>query len=243
MLKELKRITAEIYKAKYSSAKAIFLAGSVVRGEGTSTSDLDLVVVFDHLPCAYRDSYFCEKWPIEAFVHDPQTLEYFFREFDRPTGIPSLASMVAEGIELPAANDFTASLKQLARTVLDEGPPQWTSEEVNRSRYSITDLVNDLRDPRSKQEMVAISTSLYPALANHYLRSRHLWSAQGKAIPRRLHAVDASFAKRFLDSFDEIFLKNCPDKVVNIAAEVLEADGGFLFEGHKLDAPPSWRIE
>jgi predicted nucleotidyltransferase len=73
MMKELIRITREIHKTKYPQANAIFLAGSVVRGEGTSTSDLDLVVVFDHLSCAYRDSYFYEKQPVEAFVHDPQT--------------------------------------------------------------------------------------------------------------------------------------------------------------------------
>ena len=243
MLKELINITAEIYSTKYSQARAIFLAGSMVRGEGTSTSDLDLVVVFDRLPSAYRDSYSYGRWLIEAFVHDPQTLEYFFWEVDRPSGFPSLPAMVAEGVEVPTANEFTDSPKRLANSVLNEGPPKWSEKDLDGSRYRITDLINDLRDPRSTQEMHATATLLYPALANHYFRSRNIWSATGKAIPRRLHAVDSSFAKRFLDSFDSIFSKNCPEKVIDMAAEILETDGGFLFEGHRLEAPKSWRIE
>ncbi len=243
MLKKLIRITTEIHKIKYPQAEVVFLAGSVVRGEGTSTSDLDLVVVFDHLPCAYRDSYSFEKWPIEAFVHDPQTLEYFFRQVDRPTGFPSLPTMVAEGIEVPVANDFTIFLKQLANSVLDEGPPIWSENDIDNSRYMITDLINDLRDPRTTQEMHATATLLYPVLANHYFRSRNIWSAKGKAIPRKLHAIDATFARRFLESFEEVFSGSNPKKVISLSAEILEANGGFLFEGYRLEAPESWRIE
>jgi hypothetical protein len=28
-------------------------------------------------------------YPIEAFIHDPATLEYFFLEVDRPSGVPA----------------------------------------------------------------------------------------------------------------------------------------------------------
>lgn len=242
-MNELIRVTAEIYSRRYPQAEVIFLAGSVVRGESTSTSDLDLVVVFEHLPCAYRESYFYENWPIEAFVHDPQTLNYFFRHVDRPMGVPSLARMVAEGIEVPAANEFTRFLKQLAHSVLKEGPPIWSQQDIDSSRFGITDLVEDIKDPRSVQEMYAIATLLYPALADHYLRSQNIWSAKGKAIPRSLQTVDADFAKRFVDGFEQVFAENQAQQVIDIAAEILNADGGFLFEGHRLEAPSSWRTE
>ncbi|MGB3294351.1 MAG: nucleotidyltransferase domain-containing protein [Phormidesmis sp.] len=243
MLNELIRVTSSIFSTRYPQAEAIFLAGSVVRDEGTSTSDLDLVVVFERLPCAYRGSYCYENWPIEAFVHDPQTLDYFFRYVDRPTGVPSLARMVAEGIEVPMANEFTHSLKQLANSVLHDGPPLWSKQDIDDSRYGITDLVEDIRDARSVEEMYAIATLLYPALADHYLRRQNLWSAKGKAIPRRLQTVDSDFAKRFSDSFESVFADSRSEKVIDIAAEILDADGGFLFEGHRLEAPQSWRIE
>ena len=67
-------IATKIQKDRYPNSDIIFLAGSVARGEGTATSDLDLVVVFQQLPAAYRESFQFEGWPVEAFVHDPETL-------------------------------------------------------------------------------------------------------------------------------------------------------------------------
>lgn len=114
--------------------------------DNTETSDLDLVVILDTLPQAYRESFVFGGWPVEAFVHDPQTLRYFFYEVDLPTGVPSLPTMVREGLELPRPNELSASLKQLAQTVIDAGPP-WGEKEVLTSRYVITDLVDHMRAP------------------------------------------------------------------------------------------------
>lgn len=36
---------------RYLDASAVFAAGSILRGEGTAYSDLDLVVVYTKLPC------------------------------------------------------------------------------------------------------------------------------------------------------------------------------------------------
>ena len=93
-----------IRSARYPDASAIFAAGSIVRGEGTATSDLDLVVVYASLPSAYRESFRFGGVPVEAFVHDPETLEYFFVDVDRASGVPALPQMVVEGIEIPAPN-------------------------------------------------------------------------------------------------------------------------------------------
>jgi Nucleotidyltransferase domain len=229
--------------SRYPDARVVFLAGSLVRGEGTSTSDLDLVVVFDHIPCAYRESFIYENWPVEAFVHDSQTLEYFFREVDRPTGFPSLPTMVTEGVEIPGASEFSNGLKRMAARVLCEGPPTWSETDLKNSRYIITDLIEDIRDPRTPQELHATASLLYSALANHYFRSRNLWSAKGKTIPRRLNTVDPELAAKFLGSFDSLFLKCEAQEVISLAEGILEPEGGFLFQDHKLLAPESWRIE
>lgn len=49
-----------------------------MRGQGTPHSDLDVVVVLDSLPAAYRESLNQREWPVELFVHDRETLAYFF---------------------------------------------------------------------------------------------------------------------------------------------------------------------
>ena len=40
--------------------------------------------------------------PVEVFVHDPGTLEYFFVEMDVASGIPALPQMVTSRTRLPA---------------------------------------------------------------------------------------------------------------------------------------------
>lgn len=219
----------------------MFLAGSVVRGEGTRYSDLDLVVVHERLHHAYRESFISSGWPIEAFVHDPETLRYFLST-DRASGVPTLASMIVDGIALPDANEFARSLKLAAAAALDAGPPPWSDKERQLSRYLITDLAEDLRDPRSNAEFHASASRLYEMLANHFCRSRGRWSARGKAIVRHLRNVDASFAEAFARAFDSAFERADCRPLVEIAKSVLEADGGFLFDGYRADAPEDWRM-
>ena len=76
-------VANEIRSNRYKDAEAVFAAGSIIRGEGTPFSDLDLVVVYAELRCAFRQSFRFGGYPVEAFVHDPATLEYFFVEVDR----------------------------------------------------------------------------------------------------------------------------------------------------------------
>jgi hypothetical protein len=241
MKKDPKAVAAKIAAEKYPQALVIFLAGSVIRGEATETSDLDLVVIFDHVPQAYRESFIFAGWPIEAFVHDPETLGYFFDEIDRPSGIPSLPSMVLEGLALPQPNQLSVSLKLLAQTIIENGPPAWGESERQNSRYAITDLVEDIRAPRSRHELTASAAKLYPLVADHFLRSRRLWSARGKSIPRRLFAVSAEFEATFSESFRAVFEDGNTAALIQLCDEVLRADGGWLFDGYKQLAPVAWR--
>lgn len=241
MLSQPTQVTQEIFARRYRDASVIFLAGSVVRGESTPFSDLDLVVIYDKLPAAYRESFYFQGFPIEAFVHDPETLNYFLYEIDRPSGIPSLAQMILEGIEIPKPNDLSKSLKQLATSVMQLRPPELSEEESRKLRYDITNLVDDIKQPRTKDELVASGAELYEALANYYLRTSKLWSAKGKSIPRILRQADADLCVRYTTSFDELFAQGHPENVVALVEEILRPHGGFLFDGHRLDAPANYR--
>jgi nucleotidyltransferase-like protein len=226
---------------RYPDATATFAAGSLVRGEGTTYSDLDLVVIYPCVSCAYRESFRFERLPVEAFVHDAETLNYFLTEFDRASGVPSLAQMVLEGVEIPGPNDTSRSLKALAASVMAAGPPVLSPVDRERRRYGITDLLDDLRAPRSPEEQAATGALLFPALADYYFRTRRLWSATGKTIPRALLRVDAVLSARFSRSFEDLFRRGESDAVIALADELLRPDGGLLFDGYRLEAPPEWR--
>lgn len=104
-IEKLTEITKQILQKKYPNAEFAFLAGSYIRGEATAFSDLDIVVIFENLPNAYRESFYFQDFPVETFVHDPETLNFFFEQ-DAERGIPSLPQMVSEGIAVPTETEL-----------------------------------------------------------------------------------------------------------------------------------------
>jgi hypothetical protein len=235
--------TKELLETRYSGAEAIFVAGSVVRGEATAYSDLDLVVMYRELPFAYRESFTHLGWPVEAFIHDPDTLKYFFLEVDRPIGRATLAEMVGEGHEIPGPTPFTDELKALARDILNSGPPPLNDEDLLARRYHISELIDDMREPRSRQDLVAVAALVYSELADYYFRSHRTWTGSGKAILKRMKSRDPGLARKFADAFESVFTGGQTAGVIALAEEMLIPEGGCLFDGYRLEAPSTWRIK
>jgi hypothetical protein len=81
----------------FPDCEGAILAGSVVRGEATATSDLDMVIFQSSLASAYRESLVEYTWPMELFVHSFTSYKDYFQS-DIQRARPSLVRMVAEGI-------------------------------------------------------------------------------------------------------------------------------------------------
>ncbi len=236
-------VTKELFESRYQGAEAVIVAGSVVRGEASTYSDLDLVVIYKHVPVAYRESFMHREWPVEAFIHDSETIRYLFQGVDRLIGRPTLAEMIAEGHEVPGPTPLTQQLKELAVAVLREGPPALTEAEIQDRRYQITELIDDIREPRSRSELIASATILYTDLADFYFRTQGKWTGSGKALLKRLKQQDPAFARRFAEAFDDLFASGQPRRAIELATEVLAPQGGFLFEGYRRDVPSDWRMK
>ena len=101
-LTEPLRLAQEILTQRFPTADCVFLCGSLVRGEATPRSDLDLIVLFSQVDAAWRESFTHAGWPIECFCHDLQTAEYYFRDLDYPSGIGALMHMAIDGIATPS---------------------------------------------------------------------------------------------------------------------------------------------
>lgn len=224
-----------LWRGRYAGARVIFLAGSVMRGDATPTSDLDIVVVFDSLPNSYREAFVFEGWPVEAFVHDPSTLREFF-EMGRKGARPSLINMVLEGLEVPESCGLSAELKREARALYEAGPPPLDEAELRLRRYRLTDWVDDIRFPRSDEELAASGVWLYQDAADFYFRARGLWPAHSKTVPRRLRETDAEFAEEFVAAFDALFKEKQGAPAIALVEKMLKPFGGTLFEGFRMDA-------
>jgi nucleotidyltransferase-like protein len=240
-MKDLIKITKQILDDRYPDADVIFLSGSLLRGEGTPYSDLDLIVIFERLPHAWRESFNFQGYPVEAFVHDPETFNYFIFEFGIPSGQSAMAHMVAEGVEVPGPTEISQSLKRITADLIAAGPPELSDEDERKLRYTITNLIDDIRQPRSKEELVASGAELYGALANYYFRTNGLWSAVNKSIPRRFSKANPELYSLFREGFDQLFAGGKSDKVITLAEEILKPHGGFLFDGYKHEASTDCR--
>ncbi len=231
----------DLFETRYQGAAAVLVAGSVVRGEASMYSDLDLVVIFPSVRAAYRESFTHMGWPVEAFIHDLETLRYFFYRIDQPTGTSTLCEMVKEGLEVPGACKATVEAKDLAEEVLKQGPPALTFEEIEDRRYHISELVDDLRDPRTRHELYAAAARVYGELGDFYCRSRGGWTSAGKGLLKRMKSQDPAMARRFTEAFDKLFQHGLSSGVIGLAEEMLAPYGGFLFDAYRREVPPNWR--
>lgn len=234
-------LARRLFSERYPEARCGFTAGSLIRGDGTEGSDLDLIVLFAALPNARRQSFNFEGTPVEAFLHDPQTLAWAFSE-DVRVGRPAMINMIAESRLVGPDTAQGRSWRMRARDLLRAGPGPLTDERRDLLRYHIGDRINDLRDPRQPEEMVALGVSLFDPLAELALRSRGAWGANGKWIPRRLAALDPDFAAAFAFAFEALFARHDPQPLIALAEAAAAPVGGLLFEGYESAWPPANRI-
>ncbi|ASR09564.1 nucleotidyltransferase domain-containing protein [Rhizobium leguminosarum bv. viciae] len=221
--------------SRFAGAAFSYVAGSLMRGEGTAFSDIDLVVVFPSLERAWRESFTDDGFPVEAFVHDPQTLAHYLHQ-DADSGYPIMANMVAKGCIVGSDIDSARVIQAKAASMLAAGPKPLAGESYDMLRYQVTDLADDLRGDRPPEEIVAIAALLYQKLADLILLGRGAWTGRGKWAPRLMKKLDAQLAAEFDAAFS---LAAAGDGVrfLALADRELALHGGRYFEGFRQDAP------
>lgn len=235
------RVVAErVWGERYPTARLLFCSGSVVRGEGYPSSDLDLVVLFDHVPNAWRESFLFAGWPVEVFAHDAETLLHFHAR-DSAEGRPSLVHMIADSMVIPAESPTSLAIRAWARSVLASPPPS-SAEALRSDRYFLTDLLHDFRDDRPAAELRAIACKLHPQLYNFVLKSRGQWLGAGKSLPRCVERVAPELGQALDWAFDAFFAHGDRSAILGVAQEILAPFGGELFDGFRMDAPATARV-
>jgi predicted nucleotidyltransferase len=184
----------EFVERRYPTCRAAFLAGSVVRGQATDTSDLDIVVIDDGAKGSYRESFLENGWMIESFIHTSKTYRNFF-ESDRKRGRPSLPRMCREGIILKD-DGIAERIRHEAKALLENGPDPWTEEDIRLHRYFITDLLMDFEGSNCEMEDLFIAGAQANRLHDFLLRSNGRWIGEGKWIARALKEYDESVTKK-----------------------------------------------
>lgn len=208
------------------------LAGSVVRGEATETSDLD-IVVFDHTRMAsYRESIVAFGWAIEVFVHNLTSYKQYFHE-DYKRARPSMPRMVSEGIVLKD-NGILDGIKNEAKLLLDKGPEEWTEQTVKIKQYFITDALDDFIGCSNKAEELFIANALAELVSEFVLRTNRQWIGHSKWVVRALLQHDEAFTLHFIQAFDIFYKTGNKQHIIQLVNNVLEPFGGKYFDGFSI---------
>lgn len=229
----------------YPGADTVLLCGSTVTGTATATSDLDVIVIYPRLPDgAFRETVEVEGKLVEAFVHDPGTLAYFVEKFDRPSGVPILANMITGGVPVPGLpGKLLPTCKDIALTALDAGPTAWNTADVDRQRYTISNLVDDIHSGLSAVERIAIAADLWTKLADFALRASGNFSGTGKGLARALQRHDTALSEQVAQAISNFVATGESGGVGDAVEVVLGPYGGRLVAGYRAVAPKEWRIE
>lgn len=228
------------FATRFNGASHLFVAGSIMRGEGNDFSDIDLVVVYPKLAQAWRESFVLDGFPIEAFVHDAETLAYFI-EKDIEGGAPVIVDMVANGVIVGKASGHASAMQQHARSILGRGPKPLTGVQYDTMRYVLSDLADDLRAERPTNEIAAIAAQLYPRLIDLILLGRNQWTGKGKWGPRLLQRHDPKLAIIAAEAFTDAVQGN-KTALLSLTDQELANHGGSYFDGYRVDAPQDARI-
>jgi predicted nucleotidyltransferase len=237
------RIVGKVLEG-YPKAVAAFVGGSFARGDATPTSDIDLVILFASVAHAWRETISVEGTTVELFCHDLNTLQYFLTVVDLPSGNAPLAEMISEGRNMLSDSASAASAQSLSREILGKGPIALTTVQLNMRRYEITTALEDLLDAGRDDECLCIGVMLYEAIADIALRGSGSWSGSGKWLVRRLRRLEPEIASNLDFAMRLLVTDGAAGKleIQKVVDRVLTPYGGPLLIGHRLDAPPNWRV-
>ncbi|RXJ02399.1 nucleotidyltransferase domain-containing protein [Anaerobacillus alkaliphilus] len=216
----------------HPNCDAALLAGSVVSGQATATSDLDIVIFDRNQSHSYRESLVEFGWPIEVFVHNLDSYKPFFVS-DCERARPTLPRMVSEGVILKD-NGIVVDIKNEANELLAKGPEKWSGEIIRLKRYFITDALDDLLGATDRSEELQIANTLTELVSEFVLRTNGHWIGSSKWVMRTLKQFDEQFAQQYFESFDLFYRTGDKADVADLVEDVLRPYGGRLFEGFSI---------
>ena len=209
------------------------LAGSTVRGESTTTSDLDIVIIDVNLTNCYRESFYEFGWPIEAFVHNKESLIKWI-EKDILRRKPSMPNMICEGVLITGNNEYLNELKAFSSNIINEGPKPYSIEEDLTERYFITDLLDDFIGSQNHIDDIFILNELLDKIINYQLVKSNNWIVHNKRLQTSLIKLNQEIVNKYISGINEFYLNQNKDEILKLIELVLLENSGRVFEGYSI---------
>lgn len=181
--------------SRHPDVLAIVAAGSILRGEGHTTSDLDIWITINS-DYRQRKSFLLGDVPVELFVNPPEQVLHCIAAGDY-----SAMHMMGHGLLLwvrAGQEDLIGRLRSWCRSGYALGPRPLGAEARKAQRYAIIDQFQDAYDILKTDPAMAnllLGRVVEAALALYYAEKR-LWPQKGKRLLQDLRTRDAALAAR-----------------------------------------------
>lgn len=219
----------QFIKLHFPTCEAAILAGSIIHGGATDSSDLDLVIFDESQPWPFRKTYKAFGWVIEAFVLTRSSYRYFFDEAI-DCAIPSLLRMCSEGLVLHGSDSIEDIIAE-ARHDFKAGPPPLQQQELDLARYEISEALEDLLGCRNRKEGLFIVQKLTGQLPAFVLRANLQWIGDGKWMYRSLERYDPGLGNQLHHALEAYYRHDHKEPLVSLVQAWLAPFGGTLAEG------------
>jgi len=202
---------------RYDDAVGIIAAGSILRGQGRATSDLDLYVIRTR-PQRQRVQRWFNGVPAEIFVNPPHQVEQYFADEFRDSR-PITAHMLANGALVLALDPVVARLRAQAETELARAPVP-PEADLRWERYIAALELEDALD--ILDENPAGGAMILGGAAHKMLR--YAFRQAGRPIPRDkdLLAALESLDPALADLARRFYLAHEPDAQRALAEQIAD---------------------
>lgn len=167
----------------------IIVSGTIIHGTPHASSDLDFMVIHDHA-WRQRTQRFFNGVPAEMFVNpEPQMRRVIAAE--PADGRSVMSHLIGTGEIIDDSGGVMASLKSLAREILDGGP-RVPVEDLVQMRYRIATAFEDAQDIRASDPdrvHAIVSEALTETVKLHFLQQR-CWLPRYKTLLADLDDLD-----------------------------------------------------
>lgn len=215
--------------ARIPDLRGIVAAGSVMRGRGHATSDLD-VYVLRWRPESQRVQKRFAGVPAELFINHTASIEGYLRS-EQEEGAPSTAHMLATGHLVWAADGAMREFQAKARAILDEGPARVEAGLIAR-RYAAVSLLEDALDVCEEDPATCLwllGRAVEAAMRCAFW-ARGMWQPRDKELRQKLAEFDPEMA----GEAGAFFLAADPTEKIERARRIVRtlavAEGFFEWE-------------
>ena len=221
-------IARSFVEEMHVGADASILGGSAALGRATSTSDLDIAILYEDGESNYAETVRYRGWIVEAFVHTPASLDFWY-EKERTLRCAVIGDICARGLLL-TDNGPGKKWQDAARRYMEQGPMPLTDGERDLRRYDLSCSLDDLLGSVVPAETFAIASEVFNQTAELLLPQHRMWLGKGKWVVRRLEQLP-----NVRDAVGLLAWAASPDhdqhQLAKIAGDVLNKNGGYAMDG------------